>query len=105
MGYFDKLTQPMFYVLLSLYKPRHGYDIMNYIKELTEGRVIVGPGTLYNLLGRFLDAEYIDIVSEEDNKKIYIINDNGKRLVKREIDRLKRLIKDANSVIEGDKYE
>ncbi|MGO1477967.1 PadR family transcriptional regulator [Senegalia sp. (in: firmicutes)] len=105
MGYFDKLTQPMFYVLLSLYEERHGYEIMNYIKELTKERVIVGPGTLYNLLGRFLDEGYIDIISEKDNKKIYIINDSGKRLVDREIKRLKKLIEDANNVFKGDEYE
>lgn len=101
MGYFDKLTQPMFYVLLSLYEKRHGYEIMNFIKELTNERVVVGPGTLYNLLSRFLESGYIDIVTEKDNKKIYIINDNGKKLVKREIERLNQLIKDANNIIKG----
>ncbi len=68
------LTQPMFYLLLSLKEERYGYEIMQYIKELTDGRVIVGPGTLYSLLGRFEEDGYIKIVKEEDKKKIYKIS-------------------------------
>lgn len=96
------LTQPMYYILLSLMEERHGYEIMQYIDRLTDGRVKVGPGTLYSLLSRFEDDGYIDMVSDEDNKKTYIITELGKGVLDKEIDRLSLLLKDARSVMGGE---
>ena len=95
------LTQPMYYVLLSLKESRHGYEIMQYIDELTDGRVKVGPGTLYSLLARFEEDDYIEMVSEKDNKKTYVITSKGNRLLNGEIRRLKSLLNDANKVLGG----
>ena len=53
------LTQPMYYVLLSLREQRHGYEIMQYVEWLTKGRVKIGPGTLYSLLSKFEEDEWI----------------------------------------------
>ena len=58
------LTEPMYYILLSLLKENHGYGIMQMVEELTEGRVIIGAGTLYTLLGRFEKDEIIRQVAE-----------------------------------------
>lgn len=92
------LTQPMFYILLSLMEKRHGYEIMQYIDWLTEGRVKVGPGTLYSLLSRFEDDGYIQMVSDENNKKTYLISSLGKLALDTEIERLKLLLNDASKV-------
>lgn len=46
----DTLTEPMYYVLLSLVEERHGYGVMQYASQLTGGRVATGAGTLYALL-------------------------------------------------------
>ena len=99
------LTQPMYYILLSLKEKRHGYEIMKYIEWLTEGRVKVGPGTLYSLLSRFEDDEYIKMVSDDDNKKTYIITDIGKGVLDGEIDRLTQLLDDARFVKGGNEVE
>lgn len=99
------LTQPMFYILLSLKEKRHGYEIMQYIDWLTEGRVKVGPGTLYSLLSRFEDDGYIEMISDEDNKKTYIIKDLGKEALDMEIERLKLLLDDASKVKGGNEDE
>jgi DNA-binding PadR family transcriptional regulator len=72
---------------------------------LTDGRVKVGPGTLYSLLSRFEDDGYIDMVSDEDNKKTYIITELGKGVLDKEIDRLSLLLKDARSVMGGNDDE
>ena len=54
------LSEQMYYVLLSLHSgPMHGYRIMQYVTALTQGRVVIGPGTLYALLGRFEEEGYI----------------------------------------------
>lgn len=94
------LTQPMYYILLSLEERRHGYEIMQYIEELTRGRVKVGPGTLYSLLSRFEEDGYIEMVSQDDNKKTYLITDLGKQVLDGEIRRLELLLEDARTVME-----
>ncbi len=56
----ESLTEPRYYVLLALYEePRHGYGIMQYVNQLTQGRVAVGAGTLYALLARFEEEQLI----------------------------------------------
>lgn len=95
------LTQPMYYVLLSLKEKRHGYEIMQYVEWLTEGRVKIGPGTLYSLLSRFEDDRYIEMVSDDDNKKTYLIQELGEEALHEEIERLNLLLKDADAVKGG----
>ena len=56
---FQTLTEPMFYILLCLRRERCGADIAAEVRALTQERVCIGPGTLYNLLDSFLQAEMI----------------------------------------------
>ena len=44
------LTEVTFYILLSLYAPKHGYAVMQFIEEKTGGRLSLGAGTLYGCL-------------------------------------------------------
>ncbi len=99
------LTQPMYYILLSLKEKRHGYEIMQYVEWLTEGRVRVGSGTLYSLLSRFEDDGYIEMLSDDDNKKTYLITTLGKEVLNKEIERLKSLLNDASRVKGGSEDE
>ncbi|MDF2513432.1 MAG: putative transcriptional regulator, partial [Herbinix sp.] len=41
------LTEALYYILLSVRKPNHGYGIIQEIESITNSRVILGPGTLY----------------------------------------------------------
>lgn len=99
---FQNLTEPMYYILLALLEERHGYEIMQTIEEFTDGRVVVGPGTLYALLGRFQKEGFIILVSEEDRKKTYIISDDGKAILEEEMSRLNLLIKDGERIFQDD---
>lgn len=101
------LTEPMYYILLSLLKGNHGYGIMQMVDELTEGRVIIGAGTLYTLLGRFEKEEIIKQVAEENRRKIYIITEKGKGLLEEEFQRLQHLVEDGKKFFEfeGDRKE
>ena len=94
------LTEPMYYILLSLLKENHGYGIMQMVDELTEGRVIIGAGTLYTLLGRFEKEEIIKQVAEENRRKIYIITEKGKGLLGEEFQRLNHLVEDGRKFFE-----
>ena len=89
------LTQPMFYVLLSLREKRHGYEIMQFVEELTQGRVVIGPGTLYALLSRFEKEGQIDLVRKEQNKRVYQLTEQGEKLLSGEIHRLEEMLEDA----------
>lgn len=45
------MTETIFYTLLALLTPNHGYGIMKFVKGLTDERVKLGTGTLYTMLG------------------------------------------------------
>ncbi len=86
---YSPMTETTFYTLLSVNEPRHGYAIMQFVSELTERRIQLGTGTLYTMLGRLVDDDLIEILSQEDNgKKIYRITDTGRQFAYMEIERL-----------------
>ena len=89
------LTEPMYYILLSLYRENYGYEIMESVKEISNNRVEVGPGTLYPILARFEKEGIIKLIPSEGRRKNYIITDEGKDLVAEEINRLKNLVTDG----------
>lgn len=95
----QNLTEPMYYILLALVEERYGYEIMQLISEKTEGRVAVGPGTLYSLLSRFQKEEIIRPVSDDGRRKTYILTIQGRKLLEEEFNRLKRLVEDGSTVL------
>ena len=99
---FQNLTEPMFYILISLLNERCGVDIMEAVEKISNGRVSVGPGTLYNLLGKFEKENMIRETEVQGRKRNYIITDKGKDIL---IDEYKRLITMVNdgSLYLGDK--
>ena len=90
---FETLTPQMYYILLVLKQPRHGYDIMKEIARITNERVQVGAGTLYALMPRFIEDGYIQLVSEEDRKKIYQLTPFGERKLEEENEKMKHMLK------------
>lgn len=87
------LTETTFLILLSLYVPNHGYGIMQFIERETEGRVLLGAGTLYGALNTLLKKEWIKNYGENEDgrKKEFIITSEGKDIVENEIKRLEQL--------------
>ncbi len=89
------LTEALFYILLSVRKPNHGYGIIQEVEKLTEGRVSLGPGTLYGAIQTMTAKGWIRIYSAETDsrkKKEYIITDLGKTVFAEEIKRLSELL-------------
>lgn len=95
------LTEPMYYILLALSEPQHGYGIMQEVERRTEGRVKIGAGTVYNLLSRFEEENFIVQVSEENRRKTYALTDEGIKILTEEYQRLKQLVSDGSDFIEG----
>ena len=89
---FETLTPQMFYILLSLYEPICGLEIMEKVNEMTEGDVRVGAGTLYALLPRFENIGYIQLLKEENKRKIYIITQKGKERIELEKEKMQKQV-------------
>lgn len=89
---FETLTPQMFYILLTLYEPLCGLEIMNKVSEMTEGEIKIGAGTLYALLPRFEKEGYICLQQEESRKKIYQITTKGKKKLDLEKERMQKQI-------------
>lgn len=92
------LTEALFYILLAVRKPNHGYGIIQEVEELTKGRVVLGPGTLYGAIQSLVKKDWIRIYSEDTEsrkKKEYLITDEGLAAFEEEKARLEELLKNA----------
>ncbi len=95
---FQTLTEPMYYILLALTQECCGVDIMERVRQISGGRITVGPGTLYAMLSKFEENYVIKKTAEEGRRKSYIITEIGMRMLKEEHERLKTMIRDAESL-------
>ena len=89
------MTEAMYYILLSLLRPGHGYGMMQRVKELSGGRLEMGPGTLYGVLSRMSREGLIVLTGEEGRRKTYAITEAGKNALLAEYGRIKRLAEDG----------
>lgn len=95
------LTEALFYILLTVRTPNHGYGIIQNISEMTDGRVILGPGTLYGAINSMLTKGWISLYSEDKEsrkKKEYLITNMGKTAFQNEVKRLNELIKNSEKM-------
>lgn len=92
---FQTLTEPMYYILLALLQECCGVSIMDKVKELSKGRVSVGPGTLYAMLSKFEENGIIRRTAEDGRRKSYIITETGKAMLQKEYDRLNKMVQDG----------
>lgn len=98
---FQNLTEPMYYILMSLIEERCGVDIMTAVEEISKGRVKVGPGTLYALLGKFQKENMIKETEVEGRRKSYIITEKGMESLKEEYERIMILLRDGEKILGG----
>ena len=96
------LTEAVYYILLSLLTPRHGYGIMQNAKLLSGGRVKLAAGTLYGAINSLLEKGWImGLPGEKDSrKKEYVITENGKTVLQAELQRLKELVENGMRILE-----
>lgn len=97
------LTEAVYYILLSLMQPMHGYGIMQNVQQLSAGRVKLAAGTLYGAINVLLEKGWIIALPGMSNsrKKEYLITDEGKKVIEAEIIRLKELLDNGNRIIGG----
>ena len=97
------LTEAVFYILLSLEKPLHGYGIMQNAEKLSGGRVKLAAGTLYGAINTLLEKGWISSVPGEsgDRQKEYQLTESGKAAVLAEIERLRELVENGEKLTGG----
>lgn len=101
------LTEAVYYILLSLIEPLHGYGIMQKVEILSCGRVRLAAGTLYGAISTMLEKGWIRALSGEKNsrKKEYVITDLGYEILENEIIRLEELLSNGNRILGKGKEE
>ena len=97
------LTETTYYILLSLYSPRHGYGIIQETERLSGGRIRLAAGTLYGALNSMCDKGWILLLPVEDGsrKKEYKITQKGLEVLQGELARLRELVENGDKVMGG----
>jgi DNA-binding PadR family transcriptional regulator len=108
----DPLPSSAFQILLALAgEDLHGYGIMRQVAEQTEGRMRLGPGTLYSSIQTLLEAKLIDELEEREDEKssgarrrYYRLTAAGRKLARSEAERLADLLRVARAkkILRGD---
>jgi len=107
-----RMTPALFHVLLSLAEgPKHGYALLSEVSERSNGKVDLGPSTLYYSLGRLEDAGLIrradseaearaDSAGEphEDQRRYFALTDDGRDTLESEIDALSTIVDHARAI-------
>lgn len=95
------MTEAMYYVLLALLNPGHGYRLMNAVPEISAGRVRMGSGTLYGVLTRLQKDGLIKVAEDDGRRKTYEITEAGRSALREEYVRIKAMVSDGKA-IEGE---
>jgi DNA-binding PadR family transcriptional regulator len=99
------LTPAVFHILLALADgERHGYGVIKEVDARTEGRVRLGPGTLYGSIKRMLaegmieeSGERPDPELDDERRRYYRLTKFGRRVAVAEAERLSRLVASARA--------
>ncbi len=95
------LTEVTFFILLSLYTPKHGYAIMQFIEEETGGRLVLGAGSLYGAINTLTDKGWIEPCGGDGRVKEYRITEDGRQICERELSRIRELEAIAAKIMGG----
>ena len=104
------LPSAAFQILLSLVgEDLHGYAIMRAVEEQTEGRMRLGPGTLYSSIRALVEEGLIEEIDppsavSDQRRRYYHLTLSGRKLAREEADRLADLLRVARAkhILRGD---
>ncbi len=93
------VTESMFYTLMAFTQGEcGGVDAAAFTERITNGRVHLGPATIYTILGRFEAEGVIKEVRRDGRRRIYVLTDLGHEMYKAECARMESCLKDAGRV-------
>ena len=97
----NALTEAVYYILLALIEPLHGYGIMQRTAELSGGRLVISAGTLYGALSTLLEKggiEQLEILADSRRKE-YRITPVGRAMLIQELSRLEELVNNGKQIL------
>ena len=89
------MTETGFYILFCLQEEMHGYNITQNVKKMTNGAVVISPGTMYDTLSKMEKDGLISFIREEEKRKLYRITDLGQEILNIELQRIERLYRNS----------
>ena len=101
-----RMTPAFFHLLLSLSRgARHGYALMKEIEERTDGRISLGPSSLYYSLGRLEDVGLIEETEgpdagdepHEERRRYYALTEAGRSRLEAESEILAGIVAHARA--------
>ena len=99
------LTESIYYILLALQEPMHGYGIMQKTSSMSNGRLMLSAGTLYGAIANLLEKGWIAPCGESSDtdgrRKMYQITDCGQEILKAEYNRLNELVENGKNNIKN----
>lgn len=99
IGLTTPMSETMIYILLSLQEEMHGYGVMHRVKKMTQGRIVLGAGTIYQTLGKLEKNGLIQCIREEDRRKIYRSTPLGKEMLEAEKTRIHQLYQNLEAYL------
>lgn len=99
------VTTAGFHVLIALLDGQlHGYGIMQRILDHTNGRLRIGPGTLYRTIQRLVNDHLIEeshsrprSSMDDPRRRYYGLTERGRRVLDEEAARLQRFVRLARN--------
>lgn len=100
----EQLTDSMFYIMAALTKPRHGYAIMTLIEETSKGVITIGPASMYTIIKKLLDQEWIYLHDQSDSRrKTYQLTDKGRQVLEEDLKVRKLMIELVETGLEEER--
>ncbi len=80
----------------------HGYGIIQAVSAESQGRIRIGPGTLYDNLKRFMEQGWVRDLqpATETEKRLYRLTAAGKAALSYEIGRLDDLVRQTKRYLQ-----
>jgi DNA-binding PadR family transcriptional regulator len=93
----QEISAQVFYILLSLsVTSRHGYEIMKQVEKDSNGKINLGPGTLYGAIKRLLEEKVIKESQPpsgaDERRKYYSLTEKGNKILALEVDRYEQAL-------------
>ena len=91
------LSEATYYILVALEEPLHGYAIMQKVEAISEGTVVIGPGTLYGAFSTLEKQGLIAMVKEEARRKYYALTERGREVLAEQLRRLHIMVRNGKA--------
>jgi len=93
------LTETVYYILLALTEPTHGYVLMQKVEEISGGQVRLAAGTLYGAIENLLKKGFItSIPSDDARRKVYAISQTGEQILRADYQRMTHMLSATDQI-------